>query len=473
MTEYKTTVIIPVYNTEKYLDECIQSVLRQTQREVEIILVDDGSTDRSYDIMCSYAEKHMNIRIFQQENKKLGAARNLGIRYANGKYIFFLDSDDYIKENCLEELYGRAEAGKLDFVTYDSDIFVEGAVAGRKFSTYDRSAVGINEDKIYQGMDYLNSYFLIGGVHVSACLSYYNAEFLKKYQIFFEEQVYYEDNEFSLKVYCNAQSLMYLSKKLYMRRYRENSIMTSKCGIVHLQSALKMNEKCLRILTQLKNGEEKLEGIRGVIAILAKRLMDQMDQYHEMSDLYHNQYMIDFCRFFVSCNEKELFGPLGLELAFAYYYILGMIVEKGYLNGLPAIKEKVSQRVLALRTRIIEITDALSKERKIMRSPSEKIVIYGTGDIGQRVITFYNLFAKELKWTDDRIVFANTDAGAEQVYLDKYLLVSIKDIEKLPISMILIASTRYEGEMRELLNKLYGTKYTYITYRELANYSLG
>ena len=105
MAEYKTSVIVPVYNTEKYLDECIQSILRQTQKEVEIILVDDGSTDHSYEIMCHYAEQHTNVRIFQQENKKLGAARNLGMKYANGKYYFFLDSDDYIKENCLEELY--------------------------------------------------------------------------------------------------------------------------------------------------------------------------------------------------------------------------------------------------------------------------------------------------------------------------------------------------------------------------------
>lgn len=176
MAEYKTSVIIPIYNTEQYLNDCIRSVLNQTQREVEIILVDDGSTDCSYAVMQSYAERYA-IKVFRQENKKLGAARNLGMRHASGKYVFFLDSDDYIRENCLEELYDHAEKNRLDFVTYDSEIFVECAGERKDFSEYDRSMLGIAEDKVYRGRDYLNDYFGIGGVFVSACLAYYNAEF--------------------------------------------------------------------------------------------------------------------------------------------------------------------------------------------------------------------------------------------------------------------------------------------------------
>ena len=472
MVEYKTSVIIPVYNTEKYLDECIQSILRQTQKEIEIILVDDGSTDHSYEIMCRYAEQYANVRIFQQENKKLGAARNLGMKYANGKYYFFLDSDDYIKENCLEELYDHAEAMELDFITYDSDIFVEGIITGKRFPTYDRSRIGISEDKIYQGMDYLNTYFLIGGAYVSACLSYYNADFLRKCHICFEEQVYYEDNEFALKVYCNAKRMMYLPQKLYVRRYRENSIMTSNCGIIHLQSALKISEKCLDLLIGLNNFEERMEGVRGVIAILANRLMDQMIHYQKESDLYHNQYIKDLCYFFVSCDEKRLFAQMGLELAFAYYYILWLIVESGYLSEMPDLQEKVSQRALILRGKIIETIDELMKKLEMIEGSEKKIIIYGTGDIGQRIMTFYNFFLEESVRSDDRIVFANTNAGSGELYLKKYPIVPIREIENFSISMILVASTRYECEMCELLNQLYGAKYKYITYRELANYSL-
>ena len=104
MAEYKTSVIVPVYNTEKYLDECIQSILRQTQKEVEIILVDDGSTDQSYAILEEYSVRHKNIIVLRQKNMGAGIARNWGIEYANGKYICFMDSDDYYIQNRALEI---------------------------------------------------------------------------------------------------------------------------------------------------------------------------------------------------------------------------------------------------------------------------------------------------------------------------------------------------------------------------------
>ena len=200
--------------------------------------------------------------------------------------------------------------------------------------------------------------------------------------------------------------------------------------------------------------------------------MDQMNHYQKESDLYHNQYIKDLCYFFVSCDEKRLFAQMGLELAFAYYYILGMIVERGYLSEMPNLQEKVSQRALTLRGKIIETIDELMKKLEMIKGSEKKIIIYGTGDIGQRIMTFYNIFLEESVRADDRIVFANTNARSGELYLKKYPIVPIREIENFSISMILVASTRYECEMCELLNQLYGAKYKYITYRELANYSL-
>ncbi len=110
----KISIIIPVYNTEKYLHECLNSVVSQTIKDIEIICIDDGSTDNSYQILQEYAEKDSRFVILQQENKGAGAARNKGIEIAKGEFVAFLDSDDYYADNTvLEKLYNSATSNKV------------------------------------------------------------------------------------------------------------------------------------------------------------------------------------------------------------------------------------------------------------------------------------------------------------------------------------------------------------------------
>ena len=104
----KISIIIPVYNCEKYLEECLDSVLRQTLKEYEIICVDDGSTDCTIDILKKYAEQDFRIKVLHQKNQGAGVARNLGLKHAEGEYIAFLDSDDYYLDTdalmCMYEI---------------------------------------------------------------------------------------------------------------------------------------------------------------------------------------------------------------------------------------------------------------------------------------------------------------------------------------------------------------------------------
>lgn len=95
MDKIKISIIIPVYNVEKYIEECLISVLNQTMKEIEIICINDGSTDNSLKILNNYKNKNENIRIVNQENSGLSNARNVGLSLAKGEYIFFLDSDDF------------------------------------------------------------------------------------------------------------------------------------------------------------------------------------------------------------------------------------------------------------------------------------------------------------------------------------------------------------------------------------------
>lgn len=112
--EAKISVIVPIYNVEKYLARCLDSVVGQTFRDIEIICVNDGSTDKSLSIAEQYAKKDGRISLINQENKGLSAARNVGMRIARGKYISFVDSDDWIDLDFLEKLYDAAESCGAD-----------------------------------------------------------------------------------------------------------------------------------------------------------------------------------------------------------------------------------------------------------------------------------------------------------------------------------------------------------------------
>ena len=121
MRDILVSVIVPVYNVEKYLRQCLDSIVGQTLKDIEIICVDDGSTDSSRQILEEYEKKDKRIKIISQMNKGAGAARNNGLSVAQGKYLSFLDSDDFFESDMLESAYKKAEEDKADFVVFKSD----------------------------------------------------------------------------------------------------------------------------------------------------------------------------------------------------------------------------------------------------------------------------------------------------------------------------------------------------------------
>ena len=119
----KVSVILPVYNTEKYLPECLDSIINQSLRDIEIICIDDGSTDSSLQILKEYAEKDKRIVVLEQKNSGAGIARNKGMEVAKGKYLSFLDSDDFFEQEMLEKSYIKCEEENADFCVYRSKRF--------------------------------------------------------------------------------------------------------------------------------------------------------------------------------------------------------------------------------------------------------------------------------------------------------------------------------------------------------------
>ena len=121
MNQPKVSVIIPVYNSQKYLRECLDSIVNQTLKEIEIICVDDGSTDESLEILKEYDTKDSRVHVFTQPNKNAGAARNNGLKHAHGEYLLFVDSDDFFNLNMLEHSYKKALIADADMVVFSAN----------------------------------------------------------------------------------------------------------------------------------------------------------------------------------------------------------------------------------------------------------------------------------------------------------------------------------------------------------------
>lgn len=141
----KVSVVIPVYNTAPYLHQCLDSVLNQTLREIELICVDDGSTDGSAAILKEYASKspvsRTSINILTQENAGQSVARNVGTAHARGEYIYYLDSDDALHPHALERLYQVAEALRLDVLFFDAEVLYETDTLREQFQHAEGSTI--------------------------------------------------------------------------------------------------------------------------------------------------------------------------------------------------------------------------------------------------------------------------------------------------------------------------------------------
>ena len=219
----KVSVVIPVYKVEQYLRRCVDSVLAQTLSDLEIILVDDGSPDHCPEICDEYASKHENIRVIHKPNGGLASARNAGMKVATGQYLFFLDSDDWLDADGLEQLYLCAEKYQVDFVRYRA--ILSGWPGMEPHEGYYNRDTILKE--VYPRL--MATPQLTMGAVVGACGSLYRMDFLRQNDlIFYEEVKFSEDLVFSARVVRAARSFYFIDTPgVYHYFYNPNSISKS------------------------------------------------------------------------------------------------------------------------------------------------------------------------------------------------------------------------------------------------------
>ena len=221
----KVSVILPVYNVEDFLRDCLDSIVNQTLTDIEIICINDGSTDKSLDILNEYASKDKRMTVIDQENSGHAVATNVGIEVAKGKYLFTMDSDDILKLNALELTYEKAKEKDVDFVlfkaiNYDNthDKYYETEVY-----SMDKIAKKVG-DNVFNYKDIGN---LIFQASVTPWSKLYNREFIIKNNIRFPEGLIFEDNVFFYEALFCAKKIYFLKEFLFIRRWYSTSSTTN------------------------------------------------------------------------------------------------------------------------------------------------------------------------------------------------------------------------------------------------------
>ncbi len=209
----RLSIIIPMYNVELYIKKCLQSCINQdiSSNDYEIIIVNDGSQDDSLKIAESIAVKVNNIRIISQQNKGLSIARNTGLKHSTGNYVWFVDSDDCVRENCLRRLLDQCEHDKLDILAVCAANVIDG-IEKKRFS-YTFNGVMLGGEAIDKG-----------GMQYCVPFSIYRREFLIQHELSFYPGIFHEDSEFSPRSYYYAQRVGFSNEIVYLVTINPNSI---------------------------------------------------------------------------------------------------------------------------------------------------------------------------------------------------------------------------------------------------------
>ncbi len=217
----KISVIIPIYNVESYLARCLDSCLKQTLYDIEIICVDDGSTDRSAGVLELYAQADSRIRPIRLENSGVSAARNAGLRAARGQWVMFLDADDYLEDVACERVWREAQEGPTDIIVFGAYLFPQApepdAWYGYVFRIYTHRVNGF-EPKVLFDTPCAKPFIW----HKA-----FSAELLKRAQVWFDEHIGLgEDLTFLMEIFPQAQYFAFIPDQLYHYRwFRPNSAM--------------------------------------------------------------------------------------------------------------------------------------------------------------------------------------------------------------------------------------------------------
>lgn len=238
------SIIIPVYNVEKYLKECLNSISKIKDINYEILIVNDGSPDNSQKIIEEFCKNNIKAKFFIKENGGLSSARNYGIERAKGEYVWFVDSDDFINPDEFQNFYNKLDKN-LDILIGNFYIFKNNNISKEEKLLKNNKELSGKELLVKKGKT------VIGKTYVWRNL--YNREFLLDNKLYFKEKIVVEDQLFTILCLLKAKKVKYLDNYIYYYRIREGSITTAPNRELFAKSSYKICEELLKSEKEINN----------------------------------------------------------------------------------------------------------------------------------------------------------------------------------------------------------------------------
>lgn len=290
MTNPQVSIIVPVYNQEKYLEECLDSLVNQTYDNIEIICINDGSTDNSWKILQKYAHKYLNVFAFKKKNGGLSSARNKGLSLADGEFVMFVDSDDWLDKDVVEKAMLAQQKNKADIVVFSMEAYNDGKIQ------QDLSTINSYTKLPYRG--YRKCKFetaLKTNIHV--CNKLFSIDLIEDllvddYYLNFKEGLLYEDIYFMWQCFFRAERLFYLPSIKYHYRIHQGSIMESSFkeksyekAIDHLRNWYELFRNLVKYPVEFKKHYEDLVYLLDKYDRNTKRMCYEQD-YDKVNVVY-------------------------------------------------------------------------------------------------------------------------------------------------------------------------------------------
>lgn len=441
------SLIIPVYNVENYLIQCMDSVIHQTILFDEVIIVNDGSTDQSLGICEKYASKYQYFKLINQENQGLSSARNQGIYEASGEYVMFLDSDDYLRLDTVKILKDKLQKIQYDAIFFDANIYCDESMLNNKTNDYDRSLAGL-DGIVMDGEEYFAKCYPENYI-VNVGMAIYRTQLIREKDILFPEGLYYEDNYFTFVFLEYAKSVIHISEKLHCRRYRTGSITLSEYSEKKLLDQIQIG---LLIWGEILKRKDKLSLKR------TELLLNYVSDYYYM---VLNRY--GHCKTSGVPLRKKMKIDINI-IADRYFVLLNVLQLEKVKNNLFLLNKvltNICYTNLYLEKKLDEnkilCQNIVEKQKRIYYSllkklplniSGYKVGIYGTGIHTKGLLMIYEkLFGKI---TCDLFFL---DSYKSKDYFEGRKLINYKEVDS-STDLIILSSFLYEQEMLDNINSL-------------------
>lgn len=286
----RLSIIIPFYNVEQYIAQCLDSVYNQDipEDEYEVICVDDCSPDNSIRIVEQYAKKHSNLAIVRNAfNRKLGGARNAGMEFAHGNYVWFVDSDDIVETDSFAKLLDLVESMDLDLLHFNYTCYPQDELPKRRPS----------ETEVMIGADmFFSSNFIWYHDLVTAWRKLYKREFLLANKIQFAEHIMFEDNDYAIIVFAYAQRVKHITIEAYHYRENPESITRVKYSAEHIGYWLNLCHRLVALKERLVRDKRDPRFIPLIDDFIRYHIHNVLDVYGKMDMEYKAESRKIICR---------------------------------------------------------------------------------------------------------------------------------------------------------------------------------